>query len=268
MLDDIRGYIMMFLYSLNFNRFISAFISLFMIIGVSIASASIFNEYRLANQPALAIISPNTNETTRSIIIVRGKITPSSSIIKVNGKPAILSGDGNFSQVVNLSYGNNVITFEAFFHGKTSRVSYSTKRILTPQEQALHMEALLKEEQKVLGAQTSVATNIMDEKSKESQSTYNIRYRIPEEGILLTHQKETKGLQKIIAGNIKNTTDHDIRNISIKAEFRDSQGDIVDTKIGAAEIGSKELTSGNQTTYSLINSSLNYSSITILISYQ
>ncbi|MDQ3098806.1 MAG: FxLYD domain-containing protein [bacterium] len=285
MLDDIRGYLMMVLYSLVDTRVARAMLGSSLILVTTVVSLRLFGGYVNSPRPTIYITSPKAEiQVTDSKVLVQGKVSPQESLVTVNGQTVVANGDGTFSQIVNLTAGVNVLKFEAAHYGKKSGTIHTATRTLTEEEKAEQMATLLKEEQKVKKGAEEIATkltavDVLGAKTQPSSSATPIEptpspqsgienYIAPQKDMILTSNEVPNGKEKIINGMFKNTTPQTLRWVKIKAGFKDSNGEVIDTKIGAVTQVDQHLAPGAEMEYTIPGTTSTYTDFQLSVAYE
>lgn len=282
MLDDIRGFFMMVLYSLVDTRVARAVLGSSIIIVVSVFSLRLFGGYINAPRPTIYITSPKADaELTDKQVLVKGRVFPGDSVVTVNGQNVVANGDGTFSQVVNLSAGMNVLKFEATFYGRKSGAIQTAMRTLTEEEKAEQTAALLKEQNKVKSAADQLAllqkppdvlaaetTPPPQATSSASSADSAEQYKEPLKDMIQSQSIVRNGEENIITGQFKNATDKTLRWVKIRAEYIDTSGTVVDTKVGAITRVDEHLAPGTMVEYTIPASTTAYSTYRITVAYE
>ncbi len=282
MLDDIRGFCMMVVYSLVDTRVARAVLGSSVIIVMTIASLRLFGGYINAPRPTIYITSPKADvELTDKQVLIKGRVFPGDSVVTVNGQNVVANGDGTFSQVVNLSAGMNILKFEATFYGRKSGVVQTATRTLTEEEKAEQTIALLKEQNKVkstadqlallqkpsivLGAETTPSPQATSSASSVDSAE---QYQDPAKEMIQSQSEVKNGKENIITGQFKNTTDKTLRWVKIRVEYINTSGTTVDTKVGAITRVDEHLAPGTMVEYTIPASTTTYSTYRLTVAYE
>src|SRR5215204_4469959 len=151
-------------------------------------------------KPELAISSPSGSPTvTKDTIEVKGRVTPASSKVTVNGQDATIDDDGSFSVPVYLNVGENPIKITAEKGSEQAEASRWVTRKYTKKEIAAQEAAAEKEAAKK-AAEEAAAKKAAEEAAKnaaigETVRVGDVQWKVSD--AFLTNQlKSSFGTQK------------------------------------------------------------------------
>lgn len=195
---------------------------------ILVLSATVF-----ADTPEITINEPSKNtEISSEKLFISGKVNPKGSLVVVNGKKALLNGNGGFTGVIKLPAGENELKVEASYMGKKSQVVMLVKRNKTKEELLLEEKAqdVKKKEFMDKSAKLEQAINdILAVRNVTEDKKKNVK-------ILNNHIKEEFETFRI-EGEVMNVGDIELNSLMITAMFLDTNGGVVDTKYGIVNMG-------------------------------
>lgn len=133
-------------------------VALFVVIGSVNAYA--------ARQPTVTITEPKNGISIQSgVITVKGKVSPKSSTVTVQGNTVTVTDTGEFSHEANLNNESNSIAVEAKNGSKSATASVNVSRIFTEEEKA-EQERLAQERAEHRAKQQEEAAKRREEEAK------------------------------------------------------------------------------------------------------
>jgi len=171
-------------------------------------------------RPVIVVNNPANNAiVAEEKVSIMGSVTPYTQYVYINKKKAAVNGNGQFSHVVDLKEGDNVVGISAFRFFKTARTTILVKKTA--------VNNVIKDkytQQAELDKVEGMIDGITDINAVIRQSQENKEVRIVENNLV-----KEEGLAYVI-GKVFNFGEHRVKKLILEATFKNEGGNVVDTE--------------------------------------